>query len=190
MDGGRRGRAPLRHRASHRRRAGVGLRPGLFDRSPRQGARRGDGARLDNRRHEERVGPPPSNWSESAMTPIAVRQIAVGAGVAILGVTSSAWADDAVDLRPTDDWSFTIEPYAWAAGMKGTAATLPPLPPIKVDASFSDILKNLDIAAMVGAELRYQKFAAYADIIYTDISADANTPRGILFDNIRVESQV
>jgi len=110
--------------------------------------------------------------------------------VAIVCISPLASADDAVDLRPTDDWSFTIAPYVWAAGMKGTAATLPPLPPVDVDASFSDILKNLDLGAMVAMELRYQKFAAYADIIYTDISADADTPRGILFDQIEVESEV
>lgn len=114
----------------------------------------------------------------------------VAAAAALFGVASSAWADDAANPRPTDDWSFLIAPYVWAAGIKGTAATLPPLPPIDVDASFQDILKNLDIAAMVALELRYRKFAGYADIVYTGISADADTPRGILFDEIEAESEV
>ena len=108
---------------------------------------------------------------------------------ASVSFASAAYADDHTNLRPADDWSFTIAPYVWAAGMKGTAATLPPLPPVDVDASFQDVLKNLDLAAMVALELRYQKFAGYADIIYTDIHGDGDTPRGILFDEIGVESE-
>ena len=123
------------------------------------------------------------------MTCLSMRWVAMSAVASVLGVMSSARADDSADYLRADDWSFTIAPYVWAAGMKGTAATLPPLPPIDVDASFSDILKNLDIAAMVSMELRYRKFAAYADIVYSDISGDADTPRGILFDNIEVESE-
>ncbi len=44
-------------RAPHRCRARVGLRPRLAHRQARQGARRGEAARLDRRRHEERLEP-------------------------------------------------------------------------------------------------------------------------------------
>ena len=62
------------------------------------------------------------------------------------------------------------------------------MPSIEIDAGFKDILENLDLAAMVFAELRYRKFAAYADIVYTKITADAETPAQILFEGIDVEN--
>jgi hypothetical protein len=64
--------------------------------------------------------------------------------------SGTARSDDAAK-PPQKDWHFNISPYVWAAGLKGTVATVPGLPPIKVDASFSDVLRNLDLAAMVAA---------------------------------------
>jgi len=101
-----------------------------------------------------------------------------------------ARADDSGDYLHRHDWSFTISPYVWAASLKGTAAAVSGLPSIKVDASFKDILENLDLAAMALVELRYRKFGAYADIVYTDISSDSETARQILFDDIDVESEM
>ena len=102
----------------------------------------------------------------------------------------SARADDSADYLRRDDWSFNISPYVWAASLKGTAAAVPGLPDIKIDASFKDILENLDLAAMALVEVRYRKFGAYADIVYTDISTESETPRQVLFDDIDVDSEL
>ena len=37
-------------------------------------------------------------------------------------------------------WEFSVTGYAWASGLNGTLATVPPLPPIGVDLTFVDIL--------------------------------------------------
>jgi hypothetical protein len=103
--------------------------------------------------------------------------------------SGTARSDDAAK-PPQKDWHFNISPYVWAAGLKGTVATVPGLPPIKVDASFSDVLRNLDLAAMVDLEARYRRFGAYADIMYTKISGDADTSRQIPFDGIDAESGI
>ena len=108
----------------------------------------------------------------------------------ICGYALPVWSDDSVGRTPGSDWSFNLAPYVWAAGLKGTVAAVPGLPSIKVDAGFRDILENLDIAAMVFGELRYQRFSAYADIVYTKITVDAETPAQILFDNIETESSI
>ena len=52
VDGGRRWAAVHGPRPPHRRRAGMGVRPAVLDRAPRQGARRGDPEGLDGRGHE------------------------------------------------------------------------------------------------------------------------------------------
>lgn len=116
------------------------------------------------------------------------------AGVTLLCVTffggaGRADADDSADLLRRDDWSLNISPYVWAASLKGTAAAVPGLPSIEVDASFKDILENLDIAAMSLVELRYRRFGAYADIVYTNISTDAEVSSSAL-DGIDVDSEL
>jgi hypothetical protein len=112
------------------------------------------------------------------------------AWLALTAGAASAGADDSADYLRRHDWSFNISPYVWAASLKGTAAAVPGLPSIKVDASFKDILQNLDLAAMTLVELRYRRFAAYADIVYTDISTDADLSSRILFDDIDAESEL
>jgi hypothetical protein len=110
--------------------------------------------------------------------------------VVICGHALPAWSDEPVGRTQASDWSFNLSPYVWAAGLDGTVAAVAGLPSIEVDAGFRDILENLDLAAMVFVELRYQRLSAYADIVYTKVTVDAETPAQILFDNIETESRI
>ena len=131
------------------------------------------------------------------MTRIRMRLVARGATVAVLCcaltaalITNRAAADEVQSPVPSDDWSFNITPYVWAASLHGSIAPLPRLPAVDVDASFEDIFENLDIVGMVYAEARYQRFAAYTDLVYTSISADADTPFGILFEDGEAKNEI
>jgi hypothetical protein len=86
-----------------------------------------------------------------------------------------------------DGWHFSVTPYVWMASLKGELATIPGLPEVDVDASFSDILDHMDLAGMVVAEARYQRFGAFVDAVYLDVSADEDTP-GPLFSGVDVQS--
>jgi Protein of unknown function, DUF481 len=95
------------------------------------------------------------------------------------------------DLKPVaagQGWTFAIAPYFWAAGMSGNIAQFGS-PTIDVDTSFSDILKNLDFAAMAIAEARYDRYSIFSDVMYVKLSAGSATPRGILADSVDVTSQ-
>jgi hypothetical protein len=67
-------------------------------------------------------------------------------------------------------WEFSITGYGWLAGLNGDVGTLPPLPPIHVNASFRDILKNLDMGLMGAAEARYGNFLFIGDAMYVKLS--------------------
>ena len=44
----------------------------------------------------------------------------------------AAWASETegeTEYLSSEDWSFSATPYFWAAGLKGTVATTPPIPP-------------------------------------------------------------
>lgn len=104
----------------------------------------------------------------------------------IASMMSTATAQSLTRSEPSDGWSFTFAPYVWAAGIEGEAATLPPAPPAQVDAGFDDILDNLDVAFMGIAEARKGRFGLLADIVYTKLSIDGQTP-GPFFSGADVE---
>jgi len=85
------------------------------------------------------------------------------------------------------DWSFAVSPYFWAPGLSGTVAQFR-LPPVHVSMNFSDILKNLDFAAMAIGEARNDRFSVFGDVMYTKLSTDSGTPRGLLASTVSLES--
>jgi hypothetical protein len=110
---------------------------------------------------------------------------------ALLWVVGEAAADEAKPSSAlADEWSMSISPYAWAAGLDGKVAPFPGAPEADVDASFSDILDDLDLGAMAIVELRYKRFAGYMDLVYTEISADQDTPLGRRHDDVELENEV
>jgi hypothetical protein len=110
--------------------------------------------------------------------------------LALCAAAAAAVADDSTEPPPASGWSFSVSPYVWGSSLNGTTAVGSRLPPIEIDASFKDILRNLNIAAMVLGEVRYQRFGAYADVVYTNIEADAGGSSNILFDDIDVHNQL
>lgn len=110
-------------------------------------------------------------------------------GLAIVAAISQAQADDSAEILRRDDWSFSISPYVWAASLEGTVGVAG-LPSVEINAGFDDILRNLDFAAMTLAELRYQRFGIYADLVLTNISVDGDTPREILFDDADLRTEL
>ena len=86
-----------------------------------------------------------------------------------------AWASETegeIEYLSSEDWSFTVSPYVWAINLKGSAATLPPLPAVDFDASFGDIWKDLNVGFFGTAELRKGKFGIIGDVVWADISMD------------------
>jgi hypothetical protein len=84
-------------------------------------------------------------------------------------------------------WTFSVTPYFWAAGLSGEIAQFG-LPVIDFDTSFSDILENLDFAAMLITEARNGPYSIFGDLIYTKLGAGSATPRGILATSVDVEA--
>jgi hypothetical protein len=81
---------------------------------------------------------------------------------------------------PGSGWTFTATPYVWFAGLEGDVGTIRGLPAAEVDASFSDIIENTDVALMLAAEARRGRWGLLLDLVYLDLSAEADTP-GPLF---------
>lgn len=96
----------------------------------------------------------------------------LAAGIVLLTLASAALAAD-----PDEDvWTFRAAPYFWATSLDGDVATISGIPAADVDASFSDIWDNLNLAAMGTVEARHARFGITADLLYFKISADGNGP--------------
>ncbi len=77
----------------------------------------------------------------------------------------------------SDSWEFHLAPYAWLAGLDGSVATLPGLPPADIDIDFyDDILGNINGAFMLVGEARKGRFGMTMDLVYTDIETDSAIP--------------
>lgn len=119
------------------------------------------------------------------------RSVIAGASLTLMLTGAALAADPAApppDAPPESGWTFTVAPYFWMAGMKGTIGQFG-APSVDVDASFSDIIKNFDIGGMAVAEAHNGRFGVAFDFQYTKLSADGKTRFGAVADRIEVTSE-
>lgn len=90
---------------------------------------------------------------------------AIALGCGLMACTAAAAAP-----AGSSEWEFSITPYGWFSGLNGDVGIFPSLRPVHVDASFSDILDNLDFAAMAIFQARKGRFVSMVDLAYVDLS--------------------
>ena len=86
-----------------------------------------------------------------------------------MAAAASASAQQA-SASAADTWQFTVTPYLWGAGQSGSARIGNVIPAQNVDATFSDILSNLDFGAMATFEARKDRWGILADAFYIKLS--------------------
>lgn len=74
------------------------------------------------------------------------------------------------------DWSYSVAPYLWGAGLSGQAGTFPNLPPADFDLSFSDVLDNLDGAAMIVGQAWNGRWGISADLQHVKTTSTGSKP--------------
>jgi opacity protein-like surface antigen len=99
--------------------------------------------------------------------------------VALLLASGSMMPAVAADLAPmpeTSEWRFTIAPYAWGVGLSGDVGVFG-RGPVEIDIPFSDIIQDLNFAAMAAGEMHNGTWGVFFDVNYTSLSADASKSR-------------
>lgn len=109
-----------------------------------------------------------------AVVVFARRRVLTLATLALI-VSISFWPGT-VSAQESDDWQFRISPYLWMLGMEGTTAALGS--DVEVDASFGDILDNLNIALSVNMELSKGRMFVVLDTMYAQLEMDFAGPGG------------
>ena len=77
-------------------------------------------------------------------------------------------------------------PYLWFSGIDGQVSSVPGEPPADIDASFSDVLENLDFAIFVAGEARKGRWGIFADVMYVDLEACGDFP-GPEFSSVNLD---
>ncbi len=78
--------------------------------------------------------------------------------------------------------------YLWGTSLSGKTSTLPPLPAVDIDASFGDILKELDGGIMGKAEMRLGRWSVLGDVMFTQVSP-SGTLKGPATSKVDVRSR-
>lgn len=108
--------------------------------------------------------------------------------IAIIGAVCFAGVVKAQSAPPTtaslDEWEFTVTPYVFLPRLKGTIGVVGET--AEVNASFSDIFRNLDFAAMGTFEARKRNWTVLVDGMYMSLSGQKVTPSPF-FSDIDVE---
>ncbi|MGQ4583609.1 hypothetical protein [Lysobacter sp. F60174L2] len=74
------------------------------------------------------------------------------------------------------DWTWMVEPYAWAASIGTDMRTVRPPTEAGSDVSFSDVVDKLDGVFMMRVEGRNDRYGVFADFIYLGL-ADSSQRR-------------
>jgi hypothetical protein len=77
------------------------------------------------------------------------------------------------------DWTFSVTPYLWAAGLSGRVGVFGKQP-VDLDLSFSDILDGLKFSGMVTGDATNGTWGVFGDLIYLNAAADQTITRDVV----------
>jgi hypothetical protein len=73
------------------------------------------------------------------------------------------------------DFTFTINPYLWTTAIGGSVQHTNSSP-YYFNKTFSDAVKNMKMAAMIGGRVKYKSISLLYDIIYFNLESDISLP--------------
>lgn len=127
--------------------------------------------------------------------PSSLRRAAIAAAL-IVGTAFAAHAADVPSPRQAPAAPAPLAPaltfkgaaYLWATGLEGRMRTLPPLPTVKVDIGFDQVMKNFDGGIMGAGEIGYGRYLLFLDVIASKISPNKTVypvgfPAGVKVDS-------
>jgi hypothetical protein len=98
----------------------------------------------------------------------------LGITLAVSLLSTGALAQDSAGK----DRTIILAPYLWATSISGTS-TVPPLPPLDIDASFGDILSNANFAMSVHTEFWFGDWGFVIDPTYIGLEMVPEVPEGV-----------
>ncbi len=85
------------------------------------------------------------------------------------------WLTAAPLMAQDKAWEIRLTPYLWGVSLDGTSV-IGPAPPTDIDASFSDILSNANLALSLHTEFIRDKWTFTIDPTYMSLTVDVDVP--------------
>ncbi|GAA5103671.1 hypothetical protein [Wohlfahrtiimonas larvae] len=104
-----------------------------------------------------------------------------------LGLASVAHSDEMIDND--NEWRLSLAPYIWAASVRGDAGH-PRVGTHFVKSSFSDIVNDVDLAAMVMGSARKGRYSILMDFMYIHGKVTQRLPVNIPASHILAKGKV
>jgi opacity protein-like surface antigen len=105
----------------------------------------------------------------------------------LLGLAAGLPSAAIADTPPGSGWQFEATPYLWVAGFSGWSRVGTRTPTANLDASFSDVLKNLNFGGMGSFEARYGRWGVVVDTIYVKVSKTSDPLLGGALGTVRLK---
>lgn len=93
------------------------------------------------------------------------------------------------EVSSQETWTFRVAPYIWAASIHGDLGHRY-VGTHYVKSSFSDIIRNVDLSAMVMGEARKGRYSLLFDFIYIDSSIEHHLPPQVPAKEIHASGKV
>jgi hypothetical protein len=87
-------------------------------------------------------------------------------------IPATAYAEEPNVFAAPSEWEVSFSPYLWGTGVEGTIDARGNS--ANFDVEFSDILDQLNVAAMATTEARNGRFVGILDLFYADLRDDSN----------------
>ncbi len=86
------------------------------------------------------------------------------------------------------DWQTGLTVYAWLPGLSTSIGT--DFGTVDADNSSSEVLDALDMAFMATADASNGRWSVIADLLYTKLSDEEDTPFGLAFNDAEIEAKI
>jgi hypothetical protein len=102
---------------------------------------------------------------------------AVLGGILLMMAAPAAAQVDTSSSAP-GEWTFTIAPYFWLAGLNGKTGVFGQ-EPVEIDANFGDILENVRFGGMVVGEAHNGTWGIFSDLMFAKMHAEETVTRSV-----------
>jgi hypothetical protein len=93
--------------------------------------------------------------------------------------------NESTKVENKDNWEFSVTPYVWFSGLSADISFLNQNIPL--EASFSDVVKNLKMAGLLHAEAKKGKWIIITDIVYMKLDKKGRIERLNLDTNLELK---
>jgi hypothetical protein len=87
------------------------------------------------------------------------------------------------------EWSISVTPYFWAAGLSGDVGVFG-RQPVDIDMGFSDVFQDLKFAAMAYGDVNNGTWGVFADLMYVHTESDSSIERTVFGVPTKLDASV